>query len=120
MCRCSAHPSQPTSQASERDPTALSAFGAVADPGHGGHDRTPETAYGRPGDPVTGVRIVDVVMTETDNGMAFAPDRIEVRWDEPDHELVIGTVESNHQHEDPKASGEQRWQFTRAGTVAVR
>jgi uncharacterized cupredoxin-like copper-binding protein len=119
---------------------------AWADPGHAGHDHAVETAYGRPGDPTKGGRVIQVAMKETDNGMAFAPERIEVRQGEQvqfvlrnggelDHELVIGTIEANNEHaqamashpdmahEDPnakrlgpKTSGVLRWQFTQAGT----
>jgi uncharacterized cupredoxin-like copper-binding protein len=119
---------------------------AWADPGHAGHDHAVKTAYGRPGDPTKGGRVIQVVMRETDRGMAFAPERIEVAKGEQvqfvlrnggelDHELVIGTVEANRvhaeamaahpdmAHEDPnakrlgpKTSGVLRWQFTQAGT----
>ncbi len=119
---------------------------AWADPGHAGHDHAVEAAYGRPGDPVKGGRVVQVAMKETDSGMAFAPERIEVlkgeqvqfvlrNGGELDHELVIGTVEANRvhaeemanhpdvAHEDPNAKrlgpktyGVLRWQFTQAGT----
>ena len=119
---------------------------AWADPGHAGHDHAVETAYGRPGDPTKGDRVIQVVMKETDSGMAFAPERIEVakgelvqfvlrNGGELDHELVIGTVEANRRHAEemashpdmthedpnakrlgPKTSGVLRWQFTRAGT----
>jgi uncharacterized cupredoxin-like copper-binding protein len=119
---------------------------AWADPGRHGHDHGSETAYGRPGDPAKGGRVIQVVMKETDNGMAFAPERIEVRQGEQvqfvlrnggelEHELVLGTVEANRdhaqamaahpdmEHEDPNAkhlgprtSGVLRWQFTQAGT----
>jgi uncharacterized cupredoxin-like copper-binding protein len=119
---------------------------AWADPGHHAHDHGTATAYGRPGDPVKGGPVIQVVMTETDSGMAFTPARIEVRRGEQiqfvlrnggelDHELVIGTVEANNEHaqamashpdmahEDPnakrlgpKTSGILRWQFTEAGT----
>ncbi|WP_230532416.1 cupredoxin domain-containing protein [Microvirga roseola] len=131
--------------------TAASAFGAAAGPGHAGHDHSghdhaAETDYGRPGDPAKGGRVVQVVMKETDSGMAFAPERIEVRQGEQvqfvlrnggelEHELVIGTVEANREHAEemashpdmahedpnakrlgPKTSGVLRWQFTQAGT----
>jgi uncharacterized cupredoxin-like copper-binding protein len=126
--------------------TALSAFGAAADPGHAGHDHAAETAYGRPGVPAKGGRTIQVVMKETDSGMAFTPEHITVRKGEQvqfvlrnggelEHELVIGTVEANNEHaqamaahpdmahEDPnakrlgpKTSGVLRWQFTQAGT----
>jgi uncharacterized cupredoxin-like copper-binding protein len=119
---------------------------AWADPVHAGHDHAMEAAYGRPGDPAKGGRVVQVVMKETDSGMAFAPERIEVAKGEQiqfvlrnggelDHELVIGTVEANRvhaaamaahpdmAHEDsnakrlrPKTSSVLRWQFTEAGT----
>jgi uncharacterized cupredoxin-like copper-binding protein len=52
---------------------------AWADPGRAGHDHAVEAAYGRPGDPANGGRAVQVIMKETDSGMAFAPERIEVR-----------------------------------------
>jgi uncharacterized cupredoxin-like copper-binding protein len=119
---------------------------AWADPGHVGYDHTVEVAYGRPGDPAKGGRVVQVVMTETDSGMAFTPARVKIRQGEQiqfilrnggelDHELVIGTVEANRQHAEamtahpdmahedpnakrlgPKTSGVLRWQFTQAGT----
>jgi uncharacterized cupredoxin-like copper-binding protein len=119
---------------------------AWADPGHAGHDHAVEAAYGHPGDPAKGGRVVQIVMTETDSGMAFTPTLIEVRQGEQvqfvlrnggelDHELVIGTVEANRRHAEemashpdmahedpnakrlgPKTSGVLRWQFTRAGT----
>jgi uncharacterized cupredoxin-like copper-binding protein len=119
---------------------------ARPDPGHAGHDHAVEAAYGRPGDPAKGGRVVQIVMTETDSGMAFAPKRIEVRQGEQvqfvlrnggelDHELVIGTVEAIRRHAEemashpdmahedpnarrlgPKTSGVLRWQFTQAGT----
>ena len=123
-------------------PTSL----AWADPGHAGHDHAVEVAYGRPGHPTKGSRVVQVFMKETESGMAFAPERIEVAKGEQiqfvlrnggelDHELVIGTVEANRvhaaamaahpdmAHEDPnakrlrpKTSSVLRWQFTEAGT----
>lgn len=119
---------------------------AWADPGHHGHDHGAEVAYGRPGDPMKGGRVVHVTMSETENGMAFTPSRLVVRRGEQiqfvlrnggelEHELVIGTVEANREHaaamaahpdmvhEDPnakrlgpKTSGVLRWQFTQAGT----
>jgi uncharacterized cupredoxin-like copper-binding protein len=119
---------------------------AWADPGHHGHDHAPEAAYGRPGDPARGGRVVQVTMGETENGMVFAPSRIEVRRGEQvqfvlrnggelEHELVIGTVEANRRHAEemashpdmahedlnakrlgPKTSRVLRWQFTQAGT----
>jgi uncharacterized cupredoxin-like copper-binding protein len=119
---------------------------AWADPGHHGHDHESETAYGRPGDPAKGGRVIQVVMKETDSGMAFAPNRLVFRQGEQvqfvlrnggelEHELVIGTVEANREHAEamaahpdmehedpnakrlgPKTSGVLRWQFTQAGT----
>lgn len=131
----------------------LALAGLVLVPGIGwshssehGHDFAVETAYGRPGDPRKSGRVVQVVMTETDQGMAFTPARVEVALGEQiqfalrnkgelDHELVIGTAEANRQHaaemaehpdmahDDPNAkrlkpasSGVLRWQFTKAGT----
>ncbi len=123
----------------------LSASTAVADPGHHGPTPNIATAYGRPGDPARGGRVVQVAMLETKNGMAFAPSRIEVRQGEQvqfvlhnhgelDHELVVGTVETNRAHAEvmakhpdmahedpnakrlrPKTSEVLRWQFTQAG-----
>jgi len=60
----------------------LLASGAWADPGHHGHDHGREIAYGRPGAPVKGGRVVQVTMGETGSGMVFAPNRIEVRQGE--------------------------------------
>ncbi|HYF54534.1 MAG TPA: hypothetical protein VEA41_09770 [Salinarimonas sp.] len=83
---------------------ALLASGAAfAHPSGHDHDHGAETAYGRPGDPAKGGRVIQVLMTETDVGMAFTPARIEVDRGEQvrfvlrnrgelDHELVIGTV----------------------------
>jgi hypothetical protein len=51
-------------------PTSL----AWANLGHAGHDHAVEAAYGRPGDPAKGGRIVQVFMKETDSG-TFAPSR---------------------------------------------
>jgi hypothetical protein len=48
------------------------------DPSHAGHDHPTETAYGRPGDPAKGGRVVQVAMKENGNGMVFSPARIEV------------------------------------------
>jgi uncharacterized cupredoxin-like copper-binding protein len=122
--------------------------GAQAGPGYGEHNHTHATdaPYGQPGDASKKARIVKVVMDESDSGMVFAPSRIEVRRGEQiqfalrnegelEHELVIGTVETNSKHakemnadpemahEDPNAkrlgpkqSGVLRWQFTKAGT----
>lgn len=125
---------------------ALAPAAVFADPGHAGHDHAAETAYGRPGNPATGGRIVQVVMLETDGGMAFTPARIEVARGEQvqfvlrnrgelDHELVIGSPEENLRHAaemaeepemahddpnakrlKPKTSGVLRWQFTQPGT----
>jgi uncharacterized cupredoxin-like copper-binding protein len=116
------------------------------DPSHAGHDHPTETAYGRPGDPAKGGRVVQVAMKENGNGMVFSPARIEVAKGEQlqfvlrnqgefEHELVIGTIEENRQHEatmavhpdmahddpnakrlSPRTSGVLRWQFTEAGT----
>ncbi len=124
----------------------LPAATVMADPGHHGHNHAAETAYGRPGDPTKGGRVIQVAMRETESGMAFVPDRIEITRGEQvqfvlrnsgelDHELVIGTVEANRQHAEamaehpemvhddlnarrlrPKTSGVLRWQFTEAGT----
>jgi uncharacterized cupredoxin-like copper-binding protein len=123
----------------------LSVSTSLADPGHHGHDPATETAYGRPGDPARGGRVVQITMRETENGMAFLPGHIQVRQGEQvqfvlrnngelDHELVIGTVEANRAHAEtmanhpdmvhedpnakrlrPKTSGVLRWQFTQAG-----
>jgi uncharacterized cupredoxin-like copper-binding protein len=50
---------------------------ARADPDHADHDHTVEAAYGRPGDPAKGGRVVQVILTETDSEMAFMPTRVE-------------------------------------------
>jgi len=117
-----------------------------ADPGHHDHDHGAEAAYGRPGVPAKGGRVIQVTMGETETGMVFAPSHIEVRQGEQiqfvlrnggelEHELVIGTVEANREHAEamaahpdmahddpnakrlgPKTTGVLRWQFTQAGT----
>ena len=119
---------------------------AWSDPGHAGDDHAVEANYGRPGTPAKGGRVIQVLMKETDSGMAFMPARVEVRRGEQvqfvlrndgelDHELVIGTVEANRQHAEemanhpdmahedpnakrlgPKITSVLRWQFTQAGT----
>jgi uncharacterized cupredoxin-like copper-binding protein len=129
---------------------ALSAQHAAAGPGHAGshhgsHDSASETAYGRPGDPNKPARRIEVVMGENGRLMQFAPERLEVRRGEQvrfvlrnrgelEHELVIGTAESNRRHAEhmaaqpdmahddanakrlvPNAEGVLSWQFTKAG-----
>jgi hypothetical protein len=50
---------------------ALIAAGpAKAGPSHHTHNHPTETAYGRPGDPAKGGRVIPVLMNETDGGMA--------------------------------------------------
>ncbi len=123
----------------------LSASTTLADPGHHGPTPNIATAYGRPGDPAQGGRVVQVAMRETETSMAFVPSRIEVRQGEQvqfvlrnngelDHELVIGAAETNRAHAEamadhpemahedpnakrlrPKTSGVLRWRFTQAG-----
>ncbi len=118
---------------------------ALSDPEHHGRGHAAEQAYGRPGDPGHRGRVVQVIMRETESGMAFVPERIEITRGEQiqfvlrnvgelDHELVIGTREANLKHAEemashpdmdhedpnakrlgPKTSGVLRWQFTRAG-----
>lgn len=117
----------------------------LADPGHHGHDHAAEQPYGRPGEPAGSGRVVQVVMRETERGLAFVPGRIEIARGEQiqfalrnvgelDHELVIGTKEANLRHAEemashpdmahedpnakrlrPKTAGVLRWQFTQAG-----
>jgi uncharacterized cupredoxin-like copper-binding protein len=127
--------------------SALPAQHAAAGPGHAGHDHgaTVETPYGQPGDPSKPARRIQVVMDESDHGMLFEPVRLEVRRGERvqfvlrnageiEHELVIGTIESNRRHAEDMArnpgmkhedansrrlgantSGVLSWQFTQAG-----
>jgi uncharacterized cupredoxin-like copper-binding protein len=56
----------------------LPVTGLKADPGHHGHSHPAETAYGRPGDPAKGGRVIQVAMRETPDGMAFTPEKIEI------------------------------------------
>lgn len=83
---------------------------ALASPGHtsgAGHE---ETAYGEPGNPKQGSRVINVTMRETDDGkMVFIPNRFEIRKGEQvkfvlrnngaiDHEIVIATLAENMKH----------------------
>ncbi|WP_026380958.1 cupredoxin domain-containing protein [Afifella pfennigii] len=91
-------------------------------------------------------RQIDVILTESDQGMIFKPGQVDVEAGEAirfvlrnegvlDHEFVIGTAESNTAHamemmDDPDmvhesanakrvptgASASLQWQFTEAGT----
>lgn len=64
---------------------------------------------GAPGDPKAPARTVEVTMSENDSGMAFAPNRIDVRPGEQvrfvlrntgqlEHEFVLGTKKENAAH----------------------
>jgi uncharacterized cupredoxin-like copper-binding protein len=122
---------------------AVSLAGIAAAHAHGGGG---ETAYGKPGDGVGPVRIVQVVMREEDGRMIFQPDRLRVRKGEQvrfllrnngqiEHEFVVATLEDNLHHMkameanpdmrheepnarrlDPKQTGEILWRFTKPGT----
>lgn len=113
---------------------------------HAGHDHgAKEMDYGKPGDPSQPAREVKIAMVETDDGMAFEPNKITaskgeqikfqvVNAGELEHEIVIGTAEKNDmhaammaqdpemKHEDPNAlrlspgkRGSFIWQFTKSG-----
>ena len=124
---------------------AGSAFAAGSgDHSHGGdHARMPA---GQPGDPAQVDRTVEIRMIETDGGMGYEPASLDVETGETvrldvvndgtlEHELVLGTEESNldHKaemadnsqmaHDDPNAvrlepgeSGDLVWTFDAEGT----
>jgi uncharacterized cupredoxin-like copper-binding protein len=128
----------------------VAAFGASAQagPGHAGHDHSVpvETPFGRPGEPGKARHVVEIAMNESDAGMRFAPNRLELRRGEQvqfvlrnqgelEHELVIGTAATNLKHAEemnadpemahedpnakrlrPKEAGVLHWQFTESGT----
>lgn len=100
---------------------------------------------GEPGVASKPARTIEIVMSETADGMRFTPDRIEARRGEQirfavrnagqlEHELVLGTPEANREHakmmaempdmkhSDPNAvtvapggSGSLVWRFTHKG-----
>ncbi|MCF1502515.1 plastocyanin/azurin family copper-binding protein [Afifella sp. H1R] len=111
-----------------------------------GHGHRAETAYGRPGDGAAEARQIEIVLSESDQGMHYSPDHLaldrgtEVRFvlhneGALEHEFVIGTAATNEAHAqdmgenpdmahaDPNAArlqpGESTtlsWQFTEPGT----
>ena len=120
------------------------AWPGAGEPGHGhGHGGG---AFGQPGDPKKPARVVNVVMKDGHQTMAFVPNRIEVKKGEQvrfrlrndgamDHEMVLATLEMNlkhaeemkknpdMEHDDPNAkrigpmkSSEILWRFDTAGT----
>jgi uncharacterized cupredoxin-like copper-binding protein len=124
------------------------AAGAPHDHGHGDHSMSDHNAalpFGEPGDAKRPGRPISIVMTDGDGKMAFIPSMIEVKQGDQikfmlrnngasDHELVLGTLETNLQHarqmvenpkmnhEDPNAkrlapkkTGEILWRFTKVG-----
>lgn len=122
----------------------LTASSALAGPGHSGsHD---EMAAGKPGEAEAVTRTVSIKMMETDEGMAFEPNSLEVKRGETirfeienvgllEHEFVLDTAEKNQEHKElmmkfpemehddpnsvrlmPDADGEIVWTFTNEGT----
>lgn len=120
------------------------AWAGAGEPGHGhGHGGG---AFGQPGDPKKPARVVNIVMKDGNQTMAFVPNRIEVKKGEQvrfrlrndgsmDHEMVLATLEMNlkhaeemkknpdMEHDDPNAkrigpmkSSEILWRFDTAGT----
>ncbi|MDF2114289.1 cupredoxin family protein [Roseiarcaceae bacterium H3SJ34-1] len=115
------------------------------DHGHAISDHTAALPYGEPGDPKKPARPISVVMTDGEGKMAFIPAAIEVRQGDQirfmlrnngvsDHELVLGTLETNLEHArdmagnpdmkheepnarrlEPKKTGEILWRFTKVG-----
>ncbi len=66
-------------------------------------------AAGEPGNPGKAARTVEIVMSETSDGMRFTPDRVEARPGEQirfairnvgglEHEFVLGTQAANKEH----------------------
>lgn len=124
----------------------LMAAGAIAEAGADeGHSHGDSYAYGEPGNPKKPARTIKVIMKETDGGMLFEPDRIEIRkgeqvrfsmrnHGESDHEFVLGTHEEivahaeqmkknpDMEHDDPNSkrlksrqNGDIVWLFNKAG-----
>ena len=115
-------------------------MGVLADAGHS------EYAFGEPGDPAKGGRVIKVIMKETDEGMTYEPKRLVIRKGEQirfslknigelDHEFVLGTREEirahaeemkknpDMEHDDPnsarlktKETREVVWRFSDPGT----
>ncbi|MBZ8134881.1 copper resistance protein [Afifella sp. IM 167] len=111
-----------------------------------GHGHEAETPYGVPGTVGAKGRRIEIVLSENDQGMFYAPDHVEVargsevRFDLRnegvlEHEFVIGTAETNRHHAqemeadpdmthaDPNAARLQpggtktlAWRFTEPGT----
>ncbi len=122
----------------------MTASSALAGPGHSGSGD--EMAVGKPGEAGAVSRTVSIKMMETDAGMAFKPNGLEVKRGETirfeienigllEHEFVLGTVEENREHKGmmmkfpemehddpnsvrlmPDGKGEIVWTFTNAGT----
>jgi uncharacterized cupredoxin-like copper-binding protein len=124
---------------------AIHAPAVWAGAGESGHHHA-AGGFGQPGDPKKPARVVDIVMKDGDQGMAFVPNRIEVKKGEQvrfelrndgnsDHEMVLATLEMNLKHAEamksnpdmdhddpnakrigPKESSEILWRFDTAGT----
>jgi len=104
-----------------------------------------DASAGRPGDPAKPARTIEIVMSETADGMRFTPDRVEARAGEQirfalrnagglEHEFVLGTRAANQEHARmmaampdmkhhdanavtlaPGAAGALVWRFTHKG-----
>lgn len=120
--------------------------GAAFAAGSGDHSHDETRPVGQPGTAVEVDRTVEIEMVETDDGMGFDPSELTVDEGETirfsvtntgylEHEIVLGTEESNlvHKeamaemgqmdHDDPNAlrlapdeEGEITWTFSNAGT----
>lgn len=89
---------------------AFGSYPALAGKGAAGHSHGDAFAYGEPGDPDTGSRVIRITMVEEDDGrMLFVPQRIRVREGEQirfvfenhgalEHEFVLGTEAEIEEH----------------------
>ena len=115
--------------------------------GSGDHSHGDALAVGKPAPDSEADRTVEIKMIETDSGMGFEPAELTVQKGETirfmvtnagqlEHEIVLGTEESNLDHKeemagmdgemqhddpnaltlDPGAEGELVWTFSNAGT----
>ena len=122
----------------------LTTASALAGPGHSGSHE--EMAVGKPGEAEAATRTVSIKMMETDDGMAFEPEKLAVKQGETirfkienvgllEHEFVLDTQAKNQEHREvmkkfpemehddpnsvrlmPDADGEIVWTFTNEGT----
>ncbi len=91
-------------------PSAAPSAGHTDAPGAAPHSHDDQQVYGEPGDPSQPARIVEITMSETDDGqMIFTPNNVQARAGEQvrfkvrnagqlEHEFVLATPEANQKH----------------------